>query len=158
AFFGHLARQSAQLLKAHKGLVLLFEAERRQIAGQPPGFGLTAEQIARVRYGVDGEARSRWNFRKNGPLISNQPTSDSRLLGDLVSALDLHSLLMAPLVRGPEVKGLLLVADRIEGRFQEEDLNLLLAVAAEASGAVENLQLHEELKRANTLLQEYDRL
>jgi signal transduction histidine kinase len=61
-------------------------------------------------------------------------------------------------VRGPEIQGLLLVADRIEGRFLEEDLNLLLAVAAEASGAVENLRLHEELKRANTLLQEYDRL
>jgi signal transduction histidine kinase len=56
--------------------------------------------------------------------------------------------------------GLLLVADRMGSQppFGDEDLNLLLAVAAEASVAVENLHLHEELKRANELLQEYDRL
>ena len=42
--------------------------------------------------------------------------------------------------------------------FTEEDLNLLLAVAGQASVAVENLRLHEEIKRANALLQEYDRL
>ena len=52
-----------------------------------------------------------------------------------------------------------LVADRV-GRapFTDEDLNLLLALAGQATVAVENLRLHEELKRANALLQEYDRL
>lgn len=159
AFFEHLSRQSAQILKASKGLVLLLEPERRQMVAQAPAYGFTPEQVGRVRYPVDGEARSRWNFRKNGPLMSNKPASDTRLLPDMVEALELQSLLIAPLVRGPKVTGLLLVADRHpEGRFNEEDLNLLLAVAGEASGAVENLQLHEELKRANTLLQEYDRL
>jgi signal transduction histidine kinase len=63
------------------------------------------------------------------------------------------------MTRGPQVHGLLLVADRLQGApFTEEDLNLLLAVAGQATVAVENLRLHEELKRANTLLQEYDRV
>jgi len=159
AFFEHLSRRSAELLKSEKGLLLLFDPERRQIVAQTPGFGLSPEQIARVRYPVDGEARSRWNYRKNGPLMSNKAASDSRLLPDVVEALDLHTVLVAPLTRGPKVSGLLLVADRHpDGRYVEDDLNLLLAVAGEASGAVENLRLHEELKRANTLLQEYDRL
>lgn len=159
ALFGHLARQSAELLKAEKGLVLLFEPERRHMVAQAPGFGLALQQVSRIRYPVEGEARSRWNFRKNGPLVSNTPQSDSRLLPDLVAELDLHSVLVAPLVRGPRVIGLLLVADRRpDPRFTDEDLNLLLAVAGEASVAVENMRLHEELKRANALLQEYDRL
>jgi signal transduction histidine kinase len=51
------------------------------------------------------------------------------------------------------------VADRANrAPFTEEDLNLLLAMAAQATVAVENMSLHSELKRANTRLQEFDRL
>jgi signal transduction histidine kinase len=159
SLYGHLARQSAEALRAQKGLVLAFDRERRQMIGQHQGFGLTREQVSRVRYAVDGEPRSRWNFRKNGPLMSNKAQADSRLLPELATELDLHSVLIAAMTRGPEVHGLLLVADRAQGApFGEEDLNLLLAVAGQATVAVENLGLHEELKRANVLLKEYDRV
>jgi signal transduction histidine kinase len=159
ALYGHLSRHSAEMLKAVRGLVLLYDAERRQLVGQPPGFGLTAEEVQRVRYKVDGEADSRWNFRKNGPLLSNKAQADTRLLPDLVAALQLQSLMVAPITRGPEILGLLAVADRV-GRapFSDEDLNLLLALAGQATIAVENLRLHDEIKKANVLLQEYDRL
>jgi signal transduction histidine kinase len=157
--FGHLARHSAEMLKAERGLVLLFDAERRQLVGQAPGFGLSREEVLRVRYSVDGEADSRWNFRRNGPLLSNKAHADTRLLPDLVSELRLAQLMVAPITRGPQILGLLAVADRI-GRapFSDEDLNLLLALAGQATIAVENLRLHEEIKKANELLQEYDRL
>jgi signal transduction histidine kinase/CheY-like chemotaxis protein len=157
--YGHLSRHSAEMLKAERGLVLLYDAERRQLVGQPPGFGLTPEEVQRVRYKVDGEADSRWNFRKNGPLLSNKAQADTRLLPDLVADLKLQSLMVAPITRGPKILGLLAVADRT-GRapFSDEDLNLLLALAGQATIAVENLRLHDEIKKANVLLQEYDRL
>jgi signal transduction histidine kinase len=159
ALYGHLARHSAEMLKAERGLVLLYDSERRQLVGQPPGFGLTPEEVQRVRYKVDGEADSRWNFRKNGPLLSNKAQADTRLLPDLVADLQLQSLIVAPITRGPTILGLLGVADRT-GRapFSDDDLNLLLALAGQATIAVENLRLHDELKKANVLLQEYDRL
>jgi signal transduction histidine kinase len=52
------------------------------------------------------------------------------------------------------------VADRTAhtAAFTDEDLNLLLALAGQATVAVENQRLHEEIKRANGILQEYDRL
>lgn len=159
ALYSHLSRHSAEMLKAERGLVLLYDSERRQLVGQAPGFGLTTEQIQRVRYKVDGEAAGRWNFRKNGPLLSNKAQVDTRLLPELVSELQLQSLMVAPVTRGPKILGLLAVADRI-GRapFSDEDLNLLLALAGQATIAVENLRLHDEIKKANALLQEYDRL
>ena len=159
ALYGHLSRHSAVMLKAERGLVLLYDSERRQLVGQVPGFGLTPEQIQRVRYKVDGEADGRWNFRKNGPLLSNKAQVDTRLLPELVSELQLQSLMVAPITRGPKILGLLAVADRI-GRapFSDDDLNLLLALAGQATIAVENLRLHDEIKKANALLQEYDRL
>lgn len=159
ALYAHLSRHSAEMLKAERGLVLLFDGERRQLVGQTPAFGLLPEQVKRVRYSVDGEADSRWNFRKNGPLLSNKAQADTRLLPELVSELQLQSLMVAPITRGPKILGLLAVADRV-GRapFSDEDLNLLIALAGQATIAVENLRLHEEIKKANILLQEYDRL
>jgi signal transduction histidine kinase len=159
ALYGHLSRHSAEMLKAERGLVLLYDSERRQLVGQAPGFGLSAEEIQRVRYKVDGEADSRWNFRKNGPLLSNKAHADTRLLPELAAELRLQSLMVAPITRGPKILGLLAVADRI-GRapFTDEDLNLFLALAGQATIAVENLRLHDEIKKANALLQEYDRL
>ena len=159
ALYAHLSRHSADMLKAERGLVMLYDAERRQLVGQVPGFGLTPQQVKHVRYSVDGEADGRWNFRKNGPLLSNKAQADTRLLPELVSELSLQSLMVAPITRGPKILGLLAVADRV-GRapFSDEDLNLLIALAGQATIAVENLRLHEEIKKANLLLQEYDRL
>jgi signal transduction histidine kinase len=159
ALFGHIARHSAEMLKAQRGLVLLFDAERRQLVAQPPGFGFSPDQVKHVRYSVDGEPRSRWNFRKNGPLLSNKAPADTRLMPQLVSELGIQSLMVVPITRGPLILGLLAVADRTEGSpFADEDLNLLLALAGQATIAVENLRLHDEIKKANELLQEYDRL
>jgi signal transduction histidine kinase/CheY-like chemotaxis protein len=157
--FGHIAKHSAEMLKATRGLVVLYDSERRQMVAQRPGHGLTPEQIDRIRYAVDGEARSRWNFRKNGPLLSNKAQADTRLLPDLVGGIALQSLVVAPITRGPTILGLLAVADRVGGgQFTDEDLNLLIALAGQSTIAVENLRLHEEIKKANELLQEYDRL
>ncbi len=159
ALFGHIARQCAEQLKAERGVLLLYDPERRQMVAKAPGHGLSAEQLLRLRYFVDGEARSRWNFRKNGPLLSNKAKADTRLLGDLVSELGLQSVMIAPMTRGTQFQGLLMVADRDSRTpFTDEDLNLLLALAAQATVAVENMHLHSELKRANAQLQEFDRL
>jgi signal transduction histidine kinase len=159
ALFGHIARQIAEQLKAERGVVLLYDRERRQMVAKAPAHGINEDQVHRLRYFVDGEARSRWNFRKNGPLLSNKAKADTRLLSDLVGPLGMQSLMVAPMTRGPEFQGLVLVADRAGGAlFTEEDLNLLLAMAAQATVAVENMSLHNELKRANAQLQEFDRL
>ncbi len=159
AVYGHLARQSAELLQAGKALVLLYDSERRRMLGQHPGHGLAREQIEQVRYSVD-EARQYWNFRTNGALVSNQPATDARVLPSLVTQLDLHSLVLAPMVAGgdPRFHGVLMVADREAGAgFGEDDLNLLTAVAGQAAVAVGNLKLHGEIQRKNALLEEFDR-
>jgi signal transduction histidine kinase len=159
SLFGHLARQSAALLKAEKGLVLLYDPQRREMEGKDVAFGLSPQQVARVRYPVDGEARELWNFRLNGPLLTNSARTDPRLLPDVTAALDISSLIVVPMTRGPQVLGLVAVADRI-GRapFRDEDLVTLQAVAGQATVAVENQRLHEQIKEANARLQEFDRI
>lgn len=159
ALFGQLARHAALTLRAEKGLVLLLDGQRRTMVAQPPGFGATPGDIERVRYPVDGEARSLWNFRLNGPLLSNEAATDRRLVPGLADALGLRSLLVTPILAGRQVIGLLAVAGRPAGQpFRDEDLNALQFVAGQASVAVENHRLHEQLKTANLRLQEFDRL
>src|SRR5262245_36659388 len=105
--YGLLARQCAELLKAERCVVFRFDTDRRQMVAQAPGFGFTPEQLGRARYSVDGEARSRWNFRKNGPLVSNKAKADTRVLTDLIEEMGVvSSLMVAPMTRGPQVQGL----------------------------------------------------
>ena len=159
SLFGHLARQSAAILKAEKGVIILYDPQRREMEGQNVAYGLTAQQVARIRYAVDGEARELWNFRLNGPLLTNNVRTDPRLLPDVTAALDISSLIVVPMTRGPQVLGLIAVADRL-GRapFRDEDLVTLQAVAGQATVAVENQRLHEQIKEANARLQEFDRI
>ncbi len=159
ALFGHIARHTAAVLRAERGLVLLYDREHQQLVAQPPGHGLTREQVKRIRYSAAGDTDARWNFRRNGPLVSNHAQADTRLMPELVKEMRPRSLMIAPITRGPEILGLLGVADRAgDVPFTDEDLSLLLALAGQAMVAVENLRLHQELKGANEQLQEYDRL
>jgi signal transduction histidine kinase len=156
---GQLSRQSAEMLDAEIALILTYNAARREMRGEQRAFGLTAAQVASVKYSVHPEPRSRWNFRTNGALVSNDADGDPRLVRRVVEALNLRSVAAVPLTQGPRVLGVLLVANRRHGRrFEDGDLQLLRRVAAEATVGVDNLRLHEELKTANALLQEYDRL
>lgn len=159
SLFGHLARQSAAILRAEKGMVMLYDPQRREMEGKDIAFGLSPQQVARVRYPVDGEARDLWNFRLNGPLLTNNARTDPRLLPDVAAVLDISSLIVVPMTRGPQVLGLIAVADRA-GRapFRDEDLITLQAVAGQATVAVENQRLHEQIKQANARLQEFDRI
>ena len=159
ALCARLTRDCADLFAASKGVVLLYDAERRQMEAQAPAHGLTPQQIAHLRYAIDGEARQRWHFRKNGPLLANNARADSRLLPDAVADLGVSALMIAPMLLGSRLLGLLAVCDRQGGApFGEDDLNLLQAVAGQAAVALQNMLLHEELKRANARLQEFDRL
>jgi signal transduction histidine kinase len=159
SFFGQLCRHSAELVKAEKALVMLYDPRQREMAAQAPGHGLPPPQVAMVRYPVAGDARERWNFRTNGPLVANDAQADARLLPGLAAALGVRSALVVALPRGPEIIGLLAVADHVDGRpFDDADLSMLQTIAAQASIAVENFHLHQRLMQANRQLVDLDRL
>jgi signal transduction histidine kinase len=159
SFFGQLTRHSAELVKARKALVLLYDPAGKEMVAQAPGHGMSARDVALCRYPVAGDARSRWNFRANGPLVANRAQLDARVLPGLAAALEIESLLLVALPRGPEIIGLLAVADRLDGRpFDDADLSMLQTVAAQASVGVENFRLHAQITQANQQLLELDRL
>ena len=159
ALFGQITRHAAKTLGAQRSLVLLYDAERREMIAQRPGVGLDGAQVAKLHYPVPGEASQRWNFRLHGPLLTNDAADDPRLLPGFVTGIGFRSLLVTPILAGPQIIGLLAVADRPDNQpFRDEDLGQLQIVAGQASVAVDNQRLHEQLKGANLRLQEFDRL
>jgi signal transduction histidine kinase len=159
ALFGQVTRHAANMLRAEKSLVLLYDSDRREMIGQSPGVGLDSALLAKAHYPVQGEAAERWNFRLNGPLLTNHAAADPRLLPGLVAGIGIRSLMIAPILAGPQIIGLLAVADRGDNQpFRDDDLGQLQIVAAQAAVAVDNHRLHEQLKSANLRLQEFDRL
>ena len=159
ALFGQITRHAAKTLGAQRSLVLLYDAERREMIAQRPGVGLDGAQVAKLHYPVPGEASQRWNFRLHGPLLTNDAAHDPRLQPGIVAGIGFRSLLVTPILAGPQIIGLLAVADRPDNQpFRDEDLGQLQIVAGQASVAVDNQRLHEQLKGANHRLQEFDRL
>ena len=156
--YRHLARHSSEILKARVCVIWHYDKERRRMVAQPGAAGVPESAIDSLTYSADAEAQ-RWNFRTNGPLLTNEASSDPRIVPQVAESLGVTSLMATAMTRGPRILGVLCVADRYDGAaFGEEDLSLLMAVAGLSAVAVENLRLHEDLKKANTMLQEYDKM
>ena len=157
--YGYISERAAEMLGASKGLVLLYDHEERRITAQADGYGIAPEALSGLSYAADGESAQRWNFRTHGPLTSVDAPTDSRLLAGLVRRLGVRSVAIVPMTSGHRVVGLLGVADRPGGvAFGDEDTSLLLAAGSLAAVAIENMALHENVKKANATLEEYDRL
>ena len=65
---------------------------------------------------------------------------------DTDTGLTTHSILAVPLICGEEVIGVLETINKIEGGFNQSDLDLLEALANSAAIAIQNAQLFEQLQ------------
>ena len=59
-----------------------------------------------------------------------------------------HNCAVAPVVLLKNLDGIVIVADKVQGDFDEEDVETLLSVGDQAAVAVENIRLHRELQSA----------
>ena len=59
-----------------------------------------------------------------------------------------HNFIVAPVVLMKGLDGVLIVADKLHGDFDDDDVEMLLSVGDQAAVAVENQQLRQELQRA----------
>jgi len=82
------------------------------------------------------------------PVLTHEATTDSRFSGQSsVVDLRLKSVLCVPLQCKGELRGVIYVENRIQGGiFTDQDTELLTAIAANASVALENLQLFQDLQ------------
>jgi diguanylate cyclase (GGDEF)-like protein len=103
--------------------------------------GLPADTV-RVRL---GQGISGWVAEHREPLLVEDVEKDPRFARRSAERYTTHSLVSAPLLAGDQLVGVMNVNNkRGGGAFQREDLDLLVAIASQAAGAIANARLHEE--------------
>jgi serine phosphatase RsbU (regulator of sigma subunit) len=136
--------------RAERGFVLLEERERRI---------LTPEAI-RTRSGPTGELSISKSILQrvlnNGQAILSKDLLAEFPNSDSVSDSRIRSLMCVPIMdQTQRPLGIIQIDTRDgRGRFEQEDLDLLAAVASQISVAVQNAQLHRDLLKQHELEQE----
>ena len=92
-------------------------------------------------------------------ILSGDAAVDSRFgQSDSVKAAPIHSIMCAPLIDDDGESFGVLEVDTASGRghFREEDLEVLLAVASQASIAIDNARLHENVLRQRAAERDFE--
>ncbi len=91
-----------------------------------------------------------WVVRHNHPVIVDDAQHDNRFFREITdgTTLEVGSVLCAPLVTRDQVIGALQILNKAEGaHFDDDDLDLLTAFAAQSATAIESARLYQDLRR-----------
>ncbi len=88
-------------------------------------------------------------FETDEPIIAADIASDPRLTGKVQLKVGLRSCAFLPLKVRNEIRGIVHLASRAPGYFNEEQREHLMAIARQMSIALENQELFEKLKASN---------
>jgi signal transduction histidine kinase len=91
------------------------------------------------------------------PIVSHNIENDVRFQRDTVVKAGFHQIACIPLMSGENLMGVLSLATRHKGQFDERDLQLLTAVGNWAGLAIENARLHANVRRF-AVLEERERI
>jgi diguanylate cyclase (GGDEF)-like protein len=144
--YRHLTTHIAEALGAEVCFIVRYEKTTNEMAAQTPGFGVGDEHIASVRYRVTPELRSAWDFKGQGPLLSNNPQADQRIVRDLIRPLGLYNLVAVPFHFQGRVTGLIVVANKAKW-ITHEDGRLVSVFANHAAIAIANADFYQEIQQ-----------
>lgn len=93
--------------------------------------------------------------RRMQPVLIDDLRTEQRYLPVMPNA---RSLVMVPLISGLELLGLIVMEDAQPNVYNQNDLQLLQALAGSISAIIQSAQLLERLQKANEELRELDRI
>ncbi len=151
ALAGQISSRIAGLLRADVCGVLLYDEAEGILLAQPPFYGAPDVLIAGHRVSPTAHPDLAAVWQAETPWLTNAP-DDALLralgLGELMTAIAIHSLALVPLLTGGRRVGLLLVAnEQQKGHFDEADLRRLTVFAGQAAVILDNMRLHEQTRR-----------
>jgi signal transduction histidine kinase len=87
-----------------------------------------------------------WIFTKGEPLLVEDATQDPRFFRevDVLTRFQTRSILGVPLITKDKTLGVIEVVNKCNGTFEEMDLRILQALAAQAAIAIENSRLFQQ--------------
>jgi PAS domain S-box-containing protein len=145
-------RRVGMILQAEKAALMLYEPETGELVAQWPALGLARDDAdafrVRATQGVSGQV-----FREGRPIITDDAMSDPRTVKENVALLNIRNVLTVPLlVERKDADGQVIEKNNIGvfnvfnkrggGRFTEEDVTLLTALAKSAASVISSAKLY----------------
>ncbi len=141
--------------------VLLYDRERgdlywREVQDEK---GLIGSKAADLRLPVEGSI-SGYVYRTGEIKLLNDPTQDPRFFREFVdrSGFTIRNELLVPLNTREETIGVLVVINKKQGSFSDEDANLCSSLAGVVAIAVENSTFFQELLASYRDLEDLNRV
>jgi signal transduction histidine kinase len=154
AVLSTIVAKAVQLSNTEAGAIYVFDAVRRELRLRAT-YGMDQELIHAVtqqHIGLEESNVARALARREpvqiGDLEEQAPVSS---LNEIILRAGFRALLVAPLLRGGEIVGTLVVRRRTPGVFAQNTIDLIKTFAAQSAVAIENARL---FKNVETSLEE----
>lgn len=134
------------LVGAETGSLLLFDAASNELYFEVV-LGEKGAHLKEIRIPAD-QGIAGWVLQHEQGVIVNDPGNDPRFYraADIKSQFTTKSLLAAPLVVKGKTIGVLEAINKLQGGFDNADLDLLNFLANQVAPAIENASLYAELR------------
>lgn len=152
-----------EVLQVESSSLMLLDKERNEFVFEV-ALGEKGEEVKRITFPAN-KGIAGWVLENCKSLLVPDVTKDPRFYSkiDIDTHYQTKSLLCVPLKIKQRIIGVLEAINKIDGNFEQEDVQLLEAIANQVAVAIENAQLYKKLELkvelANKeLIQEKDKI
>lgn len=136
-----IVRRSLRAVGAEQGVITLVEERSEQSMKTLVRTMASSSDQEHFHF---SQALLGWMHLNKKPLVITDPKTDERFRG-IPWDDSIHSLIAVPMMVKSELRGVLVVYNRKDGKhFADDDQRLLAIIAAQSGQVVENARLHEQ--------------
>jgi signal transduction histidine kinase len=144
ALLNTIVQAAAEIIGAEAASILLYDEPNQRLHFQA-ATNIGAESLRGVSVPTDSLAG--WVAINRSPVIVADVSQDKRWFGDLkkqTSSFITKSLVALPMIARERLIGVLEVLNKVEGKFDQSDLELLQVLSAQAALAIEQTRLYQQ--------------
>ncbi len=149
-----IVKVAEELVKAEAASLLLYDQNREELYFK--SISTSADSHPAGTTAIPMESVAGWVATHREPALIENVHQDDRYYGHAEKIIDLQvqSLIAIPLIARDQCLGVLEVFNRKEGKFDNEDEGILLALGAQAAIAIENARLFKQADLISVLVHE----
>ncbi|MBS3948003.1 MAG: helix-turn-helix domain-containing protein [Dethiobacter sp.] len=151
---GNIIEKIKTAFNAEKGGVMLYNKIDETLILQKPGFGADQNAVEAYKVSLKEASNAANVFNTDIPLISNKCPGDNRILQKYVALFNAENLITVPLKTPGKTIGVLHLANKREGLWTDNDLNLLQMMAIYLGSAIERANLLDQLNQNHREIKE----
>jgi signal transduction histidine kinase/putative methionine-R-sulfoxide reductase with GAF domain len=151
-----IVSKAVQLSGTDAGTIYVFD-EVRQEFNLRATYGMNEEMIgalANQHIGLDEPSIAAAIAQREPTQVADLKDQAPTAVNEIISRGGYHALLLAPLLRGQDIVGLLVVRRRAPGAFPKSTADLLQTFADQSAVAIQNARLFSEIEEKSKELAE----